>query len=431
MSAPGSAPGLSLRPRSLLLLVVAAFLVGFGVLARSPAAFLAGVPFALAPAAAGLLAPGSPPVVRLRWSAEGSGSEVVVEGTIEVPAPLRPTDLAVDLYPADPLVPTRAPDVEPAEAGITLRAEYRAPFPCLAWIALPEIRWRDPLDLIEHRVMVEGSALHIERFPPEVARLGTVRLRRTTLLPGETRSRRLGTSGEFFGLRPALPSDPARRINWRATARTGQTMANEFYLERTGDLLIVVDLRPTSLGVETDETLLAISRAGALGIASAFLTEKARVGLATFGEFATTVPLARGRIQRARIARTLERAELAAEAGPPERLAISLRRFFPPGVTTLLISSLADDESELVLSHLRRRGFPVFVLTPSPLPLLVPDGGSGSPSTSTAGRLLTLMRRRRIAAVWHEAPVIDWIDYWSLVPLMNFLTSPLRNPRNA
>jgi uncharacterized protein (DUF58 family) len=431
VNAASTGSGLTLRPRALVLLVAGAVLVGFGVVARSPAAFLAGVPFVLAPAAAGLLAPGSRPSVKLRWSAEGSTSEVVIAGTLEVPAPLRPTDLSVALYAADPLVPTQAPVIEPTKGALTIRAEFRAPFPCLAWIALPEVRWRDPLDLVGLRVTVEGEALHIERFPPEVTRLGGVRLRRTTLLPGETRSRRLGTSGEFFGLRPALPSDPARRINWRATARTGQTMANEFYLERTGDLLIVLDLRPTSLGEETDQTLLAIGRAGALGIASAFLTEKARVGVATFGEFATTVPLGRGRIQRARIARTLERAELSEEAGPPERLAISLRQFFPPGVSTLLISSLADDESELVLSHLRRRGFPVFVLTPSPLPLVLLEEGKVAPTSTTAGRLLTLMRRRRIAAVWREAPVIDWTDYWSLVPLMNFLTSPLRNPRNA
>lgn len=431
MSAPPPRRALVLRPRALLLLFAAAVLLGFGVLARSPAAFLAAVPLLLAPSAAGLQAPSSTPVVRLRWSAEGSGSEVVVSGTLEVAPPTRASDLAVALYSAQPLVARAPPLITPTEGGLSVRVEYRAAFPCLAWVPLPHVRWTDPLDLLEHPVAVDGRAIHVERFPPEIARLGAVRLRRTTLLPGETRSRRLGTSGEFFGLRPALPSDPARRINWRATARIGRTMANEFYLERTGDLLIVLDIRPTSLGAETDETLLAVARAGALGIASAFLAQKARVGLATFGEFATTVPLARGRIQRLRIARTLEATTVAPEAGPPERLAIGLRRFFPAGVTTLLISSLADEESELVLPHLRRRGFPVFVLTPSPLPLLLPGSPSNEAATSTAARLLTLLRRRRIAAVWREAPVIDWTDYWSLTPLLNYLTSPLRNPRAA
>jgi uncharacterized protein (DUF58 family) len=422
---------LTLRPRALLLLFAAAVLLGFGVLARSPAAFLAAVPFLLAPAAAGLQAPSSTPVVRLHWAAEGNGSEVVVDGKLEVPPPTRASDLAVSFYSAEPLAARGPPVIGPTDGGLRLHAEYRAAFPCLAWVPLPHVRWTDPLDLLEHPVTVEGRAIHVERFPPEIARLGAVRLRRTTLLPGETRSRRLGTSGEFFGLRPALPSDPARRINWRASARIGRTMANEFYLERTGDLLIVLDVRPTTLGAETDETLLAIARAGALGIATAFLAQKARVGLATFGEFATTVPLARGKVQRLRIARTLEATAIAPQAGPPERLAIGLRRFFPAGVTTLLISSLADEESELVLPHLRRRGFPVFVLTPSPLPLLLARSHPIDPATSTASRLLTLMRRRRIAAVWREAPVIDWTDYWSLTPLLNYLTSPLRNPRVA
>ncbi|MCI4319611.1 MAG: DUF58 domain-containing protein [Thermoplasmata archaeon] len=431
MSSGTSRHALTLRPRALLLLFAAAALLALGVIARSPAAFLAAVPLLLAPAAAGLQAPSTTPVVRLLWSAQGSGSEVSVSGKLEVPPPLRASDLAVSFYSAEPLAARGAPLVGPTDGGLTVQAKYRAAFPCLAWVPLPHVRWTDPLDLLEHPVTVEGSALHIERFPPEISRLGVVRLRRTTLLPGETRSRRLGTSGEFFGLRPALPSDPARRINWRATARIGRTMANEFYLERTGDLLIVLDVRPTSLGAETDETLLAIARAGALGIATAFLAQKARVGLATFGEFATTVPLARGKIQRLRIARTLEATAIAPQAGPPERLAIGLRRFFPAGVTTLLISSLAGEESELVLPHLRRRGFPVFVLTPSPLPLLLEGGQGTTTAASTAARLLTLMRRRRIAAVWREAPVIDWTDYWSLAPLLNYLTSPLRNPRAA
>jgi uncharacterized protein (DUF58 family) len=206
-------------------------------------------------------------------------------------------------------------------------------------------------------------------------------------------------------------------------------MANDFLLERTGDLLILLDVRPTSLGPSHDAQLTALGRAAALGIASGFLREKARVGLGVFDEFLRAVPLGTGRLQRFRIARLLEQVTSGTATGPSERFAVSVRRYFPPGVSTLVISSLVDDDSEELLLHLRRRGFPPFVLSPSPVPFLA----ASAPRESTAGhlavRLLRLMRRQRLNEIWREAPVVEWDDYWSLVPLVKFLSSPVRNRR--
>jgi methionyl-tRNA synthetase len=52
---------------------------------------------------------------------------------------------------------------------------------------------------------------------------------------------------------------------------------------------------------------------------------------------------------------------------------------------SLVPLSLADDDSTLVLPHLRRRGFPAFVLSPSPVTLLAPAGGA---PTEDDGRAL-------------------------------------------
>ncbi|HZY69355.1 MAG TPA: DUF58 domain-containing protein [Thermoplasmata archaeon] len=413
----------ALRPRALLYFLAAAGLAAAGIATRSAAPLVAAVPFALAPAAAALLAPRAPPKAHLAWTEAGEGTEVRVRGHLEVEPPAEAVDLTVGFLPAPPLELSDPPQAIPVEHRVDLHVTYRAPYPCLAWVSRPTVVWRDPLGLIELPAEVDGPALHIERFPPEVSRLGAVALRRTTQQPGETRSRALGVAGEFFGVRVARSDDPARRINWRATARSGRLMANEFVLERTGDLLIVLDVRPTSMGPRYDTPLLAVGRAAASGIASAFLHEKSRVGVAVFGEFASIVPLGSGRIHRLRVARAVERAELSETSGPPERLAVTLRRFFPPGVTTLLITPLGDDDTGFVLPHLRRRGFPTVVLSPSPLPLLGPgDAGPESPE-GTAYRLLALVRRARLADVWTEAPVVEWSDYWSLAPLVNYFSN--------
>ncbi|EQD67199.1 protein containing DUF58, partial [mine drainage metagenome] len=165
------------------------------------------------------------------------------------------------------------------------------------------------------------------------------------------------------------PDDPPRLINWVASARAGRRLANEFQVERTGDVLIVLDARPSSLGPALDRRLLGISRAAAYGLADAFLREKTRVGLAIFGEFLTALPLSAGRTHRLRIHQLLLATEVAPVAGPAERCAVSLGRYYPPGMTTLVLSPLADEEAALLVPYLRRRGYRPVVLSPSPIAL--------------------------------------------------------------
>lgn len=117
------------------------------------------------------------------------------------------------------------------------------------------------------------------------------------------------------------------------------------------------------------------------------------------------------------------------EGGPPERFAISVRRFFPPGVFTILVSPLLEEDAVTVLPHLQRRGFPTVVLSPSPLPLL--GLSDVTDEDRIAARLLRLVRRQRLGDVWRQAPVIDWDDYWSLGSLVQFLRNPALGRRRA
>lgn len=414
-----------------MLLASGTALLAVALVARSPVPLFLALPLLLAPAASALSAPARAPHSELRWAADGSGAEVKVHGTLSRPPGLPSAQLDVTFYRPEPLREKAAPDVGRGAQGVEFTLEWTAPYPCILTIPKPNLYWRDPLGLLERRVVVDGEALRLERFPPEVGRLGPVRLRRTTPLPGEIRSRAIGPTGEFFAIRNATAWDTPRQINWRASSRSGRLLANEYLLERTGDLLLLLDLRPTSLGPVRDAKLLAISAAAAMGLASGFLRDKSRVGVGLFGEFLTAVPLGTGRLQRYRVFQMLQRATLTETPGPSERFAISLRRYFPPGVTTVLLSSLADESSLLLLSHLRRRGYPTVVLSPSPLPLLAPVTDHPSESDALAMRLLALVRRLRMSQVWRESPVIDWDQYWSLAPFLRFLTQPSHNARGS
>lgn len=51
-----------------------------------------------------------------------------------------------------------------------------------------------------------------------------------------------GTGTEFLGSRPASFLDDFRRMDWKASARTGRLMVRDFYLEREPSILLMVDI---------------------------------------------------------------------------------------------------------------------------------------------------------------------------------------------
>jgi len=421
---PEPASGLRWRPLTPLLLAAGAALLLAAVVLRNPVPLFLGLPLLLAPVAAGVAGPRGPPHAALTLTAEGSGPEVRLEGTVRAPPGVDARDLVVEVDRPPGLLGDPRPRFEWSRSSVKFRASWSAPNPLITELVPPPVVWRDPLGLVERRVSTSADPLVITRYPPELLRIGAVRLERTTPLPGETRSRRVGESGEFHGIRVARPDDPPRQINWRASARAGYRLANEYDLEKTGDILVLLDARPTQLGSATDERLFAIARAAALGLSDAFLAVKARVGLGVFGEFLEAVPLSTGRTQRIRIETTLKRAHLAAVAPPPERCAVAVRRAFPYGLTTVVFSTLADDSLTDLSPYLRRRGYPVMVLSPSPLPLLSEGSTLTGEDEKLAERIARLARRNRVARAWEEAPTIDWTDYWSLGQFVDFVRRP-------
>jgi uncharacterized protein (DUF58 family) len=423
--------GRTLEPIALVVLLGGGLLLALALLTADPVPVFAALPLLLAPVAALSSAPRGGASADLTWAIEGGGEAVTIRGSVRPRPPQSAADLSLRFFRPPALEEIEPPQIEITGGAIEFVLSWRAPFPLLAMIPRPEVVWRDPLGLVAVPLHLDAPALRLERFPPEAHRLESVKLAHTTLQPGEIRSRNIGASGEFFSVRAAGPTDTPRQINWRATARAGRLLANDYYLERTGDLVLLLDLRPSSLGPERDAALLAVARAGALGIASGFLAEKSRVGLGLFDEFLTAVPLGTGRLQRYRIAQALQKATLSEAEGPSERLAVSMRRYFPPGVTTVFLSPLADDESLVVVTHLQRRGYPTIVLSPSPMPLFAPPAGARRSDAEAAIRLMRLVRRRRIGEAWRTGPVIDWDDYWSLAPFVRFLSTPARPSRGG
>ena len=422
-SAPPS-PSLRWTPLALLLFAAGSVLMIGGIALRSPVPLFLALPLLLAGPAAAFGGPRGPAHLTLTREAHGSAMDVAVRVRGVTTERSDPRDLEVEC-PEPPGLRTVAPPTLRRSASVVeVETHWKAEEPTVVVVPPPRIVWRDAAGLVERPAEFEVTPLIVERYPPELVRVGAVRLHRTVALPGETRSRRIGSGGEFYGLREALPSDPYRHINWRASARAGRLLANDYQLDRAGDILLFLDARRSSLGPHVDERLLGISRAAAAGIAQSFLREKVRVGVAVFSEFLDAVPLSTGRTQLFRVRDRLLAARLGPEHVPAERGAIAASRYFPPGTTTLLFSPLSDDAAEGLIVHLRRRGYPVIVLSPSPVPLLAAGATLSSEDEVIFDRIIGLLRRSRIARTWRDAPAIDWTDYWSLGGFVEFLRRP-------
>ncbi len=414
MNAPEVPPNLVWRRRTLLLVVVALGLFVAGVVRRTPVPVFLAIPLLVAPLAAAIAGPRRTIRSAIRWEATGSGPDVQVDLTLTSDPPALAPDL--EIVVAQPPGLKLSGPFETRREADAIRGNLRltAPEPTIATLVPPSVTWRDPLGVVERPVRVDGRPLLVERYPPELLEMGAVRLEHTLAVPGETPSRFIGSSGEFYGLREAAPGDPLRRVNWRASARAGRLLTNEYLLDRTGDVILLLDARPTGLGAALDGRLLGLSRAAALGITEAFLREKSRVGFAAFGEFLEAIPLGGGRTHRVRLRAAIQSTVRSATGGPAERCAISMRRFFPLGVTTIAFTSLAEEESFDLVHHLRRRGYPVAVVSPSALPVLSGARTMASSDEQLQRRIARLARRAQVARAWRDGPVLDWDEYWSL-----------------
>jgi uncharacterized protein (DUF58 family) len=59
--------------------------------------------------------------------------------------------------------------------------------------------------------------------------------------PGQHTRGPLGLGTEFESIRDYLPDDDVRQINWRATARTGRPMSNQYRVEHDRDVVCLLD----------------------------------------------------------------------------------------------------------------------------------------------------------------------------------------------
>src|SRR5215212_5015616 len=176
-------------------------------------------------------------------------------------------------------------------------------------------RWEARLD--------RRSPLRVYPRPEQVAEL--LRPFRTQVFSGNHVSREKGEGIEFADLRPFVPGDRVRRVNWRASARRA-----------------------------------------AAGLAEHYLREKDRVGVVSFGGRLNWLLPGTGPAQLYRVLDAILESEIVVSFAWKD-VDIVPRRMLPAHALVIALTPLLDDRAVAALLDLRARGFDLAVIEVSPL----------------------------------------------------------------
>ena len=247
------------------------------------------------------------------------------------------------------------------------------------------------------------------RVYPEVKYLSRIEFRHPhpRNWPGETQTRRAGQGLEFYAIREYASGEAVRRVNWKASARSGHLMLDQYVNEAGGESVVILDSRASSMVGTPPDTALASSVRAAAGLSYRLLRDRNRVGLLNAGKYFVRVPPGFGRRQFERILAGLVSTEVGEEDWSFDLVSYHISLFFSRMVQVILVSPLVDWTPAYLASDLARRGHGVLVVSPSPVELDEPRRGDKR-TIKLAREIASLDRRQKLSLLRRHARVVDW-----------------------
>jgi uncharacterized protein (DUF58 family) len=240
----------------------------------------------------------------------------------------------------------------------------------------------------------------------------------TQVFVGNQVSRAKGEGIEFADLRPFVPGDRVRRINWRASARRGELLVNDHHPERNTDVILFLDTFAEARRAGRGTLDLAVRAAASL--AALYLRRKDRVGLVSFGGFLTWLLPRSGIVQLYRIVDSLLQSDIVLTYAA-KGVDVLPPRTLPPKALVLALTPLLDPRSAAALLDLRARGFDLVVIEVSPIPFVAP----GKRELGALSYRLWELSRNSLRARYADlgVPVIEWRDGTPLDAALEEVTS--------
>jgi uncharacterized protein (DUF58 family) len=374
------------------------------VLGRPELAALA-APFAVV-LAAGLSLAEAPRVrawLELDHERQVEGEEVKAHLELAADSAVPGLELLLDLPNG---VESLGPNPQLRHLGWDERPELELPLRCAHWGAYLVgdvlLRVQDRFGLVSFEQKLDLRR-PLKVYPRGEALQKLLRPLETQTFAGTQTPRSRGEGIEFADLRPFVPGDRVRRINWRATARRREPWVNETHPERNADVVIFLDTFAEARDGASGTLDLAVEAAGSL--AEHYIREKDRVGLVAFGGVLNWLTVSSGVVQLYRVLDSLLDAEIFLSYAW-KNIDILPVRTLPPHALVLALSPLLDERSVRSLADLRARGFDLAVVEISPVPFAQPGKG---PLDDLAYRLW-LLRREALRSSYLRlgVPVVEW-----------------------
>lgn len=185
-----------------------------------------------------------------------------------------------------------------------------------------------PLGLVSRRFTIEAATM-IPTYPSHLQMRRYELLAMTSPLAefGVKRIRRIGHTLEFERIKNYVAGDDIRTINWKATARRGALMVNQYQDERSQPIYCLIDMGRVMKMPFEQMTLLDYAINATLAICNIVLKKQDRAGLMTFSsQIHSIVPAERKSGQLAKIIETLYNQETNFKESDYETLFIALQR---------------------------------------------------------------------------------------------------------
>lgn len=215
----------------------------------------------------------------------------------------------------------------------------------------------------------------------------------------------LGLGTSFESLRDYLPDDDVRLINWKASARSGQPVVNQFRLEQARDVVILLDagrLMTALTGPSPSPTVFDVAVDAATALAYTVDAIGDRCGLIAFADR----PLAR-LAPRAGAGRSVAAAMAALEPAMVDSDFETAFRALPTKrAVAIVVTDLVDEAAAAALQHavpVLSRRHQVMIVAPDDPNLAAMVAAGGEPTRSTrpalrAAAAASLLAERDVAA---------------------------------
>jgi uncharacterized protein (DUF58 family) len=144
---------------------------------------------------------------------------------------------------------------------------------------------QSPLRLVTRRYTIDqGETVKVYPSYIQMRRYQLLAVTNKLQETGAQRLRKLGQSMEFEQIKEYVRGDDYRNINWKATARRGDLMVNNFTDERSQQIYCVINKGRTMKMPFEGMTLLDYAINAALVISNTALIKQDKAGLITFAE---------------------------------------------------------------------------------------------------------------------------------------------------